>query len=209
MQNDAPGSAPAIKIGPISLMIISPRGDVGLGLAVVHARRARDASQHLDLAARPANAHVASDRPGVVNMLACDGSVKVIKSSISTAAWWALGSRAAAEVLSSDSDLRQKGELVWEHRAWNESSNGRGPWRRGGARGCGRPVRRGQAVGGPGLAALAGRGAAAWGDGAQTLPDDCDAHQPGLAHWQVQRRLSQQLRLPPCPGRATPAAGRR
>jgi prepilin-type processing-associated H-X9-DG protein len=47
--------------------------------------------------------HVANSRhPGVVNMLACDGSVKVIKSTINTATWWALGSRAGAEVISSD-----------------------------------------------------------------------------------------------------------
>jgi prepilin-type N-terminal cleavage/methylation domain-containing protein len=47
--------------------------------------------------------HVANSyHPGIVNMLACDGSVKAIKSSINVATWWALGSRAGSEVLSSD-----------------------------------------------------------------------------------------------------------
>src|SRR5207253_5336653 len=49
-------------------------------------------------------AHVASSRhPGIVNVLMCDGSVKAIKSTIGTATWWALGTRAGSEVLSADS----------------------------------------------------------------------------------------------------------
>jgi prepilin-type N-terminal cleavage/methylation domain-containing protein/prepilin-type processing-associated H-X9-DG protein len=49
-------------------------------------------------------AHVASSRhPGLVNVLFCDGSVKAIKSSISPATWWALGSRAGGEIVSADS----------------------------------------------------------------------------------------------------------
>jgi prepilin-type N-terminal cleavage/methylation domain-containing protein/prepilin-type processing-associated H-X9-DG protein len=47
--------------------------------------------------------HVANSyHPGTVNMLACDGSVKAIKTSITPTIWWALGSRNAGEVLSSD-----------------------------------------------------------------------------------------------------------
>ncbi len=48
-------------------------------------------------------AHVASSRhPGIVNVLFCDGSVKAIKQTINTATWWALGTRAGGEVISSD-----------------------------------------------------------------------------------------------------------
>jgi prepilin-type N-terminal cleavage/methylation domain-containing protein len=47
--------------------------------------------------------HVANSyHPGVVNMLVCDGSVKVIKSTININTWWALGTRNAGEVISSD-----------------------------------------------------------------------------------------------------------
>ncbi len=47
--------------------------------------------------------HVANSyHPGSVNMLACDGSVKVIKSTVNIATWWGLGSRAGTEVISSD-----------------------------------------------------------------------------------------------------------
>ena len=47
--------------------------------------------------------HVASSRhPGIVNVLFCDGSVKAIKSSVNLAVWWALGTRAGGEILSSD-----------------------------------------------------------------------------------------------------------
>jgi prepilin-type N-terminal cleavage/methylation domain-containing protein/prepilin-type processing-associated H-X9-DG protein len=49
-------------------------------------------------------AHVASSRhPGIVNVLMCDGSVKAIKSTVNLNAWWALGTRAGGEVISSDS----------------------------------------------------------------------------------------------------------
>jgi prepilin-type N-terminal cleavage/methylation domain-containing protein/prepilin-type processing-associated H-X9-DG protein len=48
--------------------------------------------------------HVASSRhPGIVNVLFLDGSVKGIKSTININTWWALGSRAGGEVVSSDS----------------------------------------------------------------------------------------------------------
>jgi prepilin-type N-terminal cleavage/methylation domain-containing protein/prepilin-type processing-associated H-X9-DG protein len=47
--------------------------------------------------------HVASSRhPGIVNVLMCDGSVKAIKNSINVNTWWALGTRAGGEVISSD-----------------------------------------------------------------------------------------------------------
>ncbi|MFO0888937.1 MAG: DUF1559 domain-containing protein [Isosphaeraceae bacterium] len=49
-------------------------------------------------------AHNASSRhPGIVNVAFCDGSVKAVKSTIDRRTWWALGSRAGGEVLSSDS----------------------------------------------------------------------------------------------------------
>jgi prepilin-type N-terminal cleavage/methylation domain-containing protein/prepilin-type processing-associated H-X9-DG protein len=48
--------------------------------------------------------HVASSRhPGVVNVMMLDGSVKAIKSTININTWWALGSRAGGETISSDS----------------------------------------------------------------------------------------------------------
>jgi prepilin-type N-terminal cleavage/methylation domain-containing protein/prepilin-type processing-associated H-X9-DG protein len=48
-------------------------------------------------------AHVANSRhPSGVNVAFCDGSVKFIKSSIGLPTWWALGSRAGGEVISSD-----------------------------------------------------------------------------------------------------------
>jgi prepilin-type processing-associated H-X9-DG protein len=48
-------------------------------------------------------AHVASSHhPGGVNVLFCDGSVKFIKSTVNLNTWWALGSRAGGEVISSD-----------------------------------------------------------------------------------------------------------
>jgi prepilin-type N-terminal cleavage/methylation domain-containing protein/prepilin-type processing-associated H-X9-DG protein len=47
--------------------------------------------------------HVANSRhAGGVNVMFCDGSVKFIKSSINVTTWWALGSRAGGEVVSSD-----------------------------------------------------------------------------------------------------------
>jgi prepilin-type processing-associated H-X9-DG protein len=51
------------------------------------------------------NAHLAarSYHPGGVNVGFCDGSVHFIKDSTNLASWQALGSRAGAEVLSSDS----------------------------------------------------------------------------------------------------------
>jgi prepilin-type N-terminal cleavage/methylation domain-containing protein/prepilin-type processing-associated H-X9-DG protein len=44
-----------------------------------------------------------SNHPGGVNVLFGDGSVKFIKNSINQVTWWALGSRAGNEVISSDS----------------------------------------------------------------------------------------------------------
>ncbi len=43
-----------------------------------------------------------SRHPGMVNVLFCDGSVKGIKSSIDPPTWWALGTMAGGEVVSSD-----------------------------------------------------------------------------------------------------------
>jgi prepilin-type N-terminal cleavage/methylation domain-containing protein len=48
-------------------------------------------------------ASTASSRhPGVVNTMVMDGSVRTIKESINRVSWWALGTRAAGEVISSD-----------------------------------------------------------------------------------------------------------
>ncbi len=45
----------------------------------------------------------ASAHAGGVNALLCDGSVRFIKSSINRTTWWAMGTRANNEVISSDS----------------------------------------------------------------------------------------------------------
>ena len=52
-----------------------------------------------DAAASTASSH----HSGGVNIAFCDGSVRFIKQTISTASWWALGSRAGGEVISADS----------------------------------------------------------------------------------------------------------
>jgi prepilin-type N-terminal cleavage/methylation domain-containing protein/prepilin-type processing-associated H-X9-DG protein len=43
-----------------------------------------------------------SNHPGGVNMAMADGSVKFIKDTVSLPAWWAIGTRAGGEVVSSD-----------------------------------------------------------------------------------------------------------
>jgi prepilin-type processing-associated H-X9-DG protein len=48
--------------------------------------------------------YVASSRhPGVVNVVFLDGSVRAVKSTVNLSAWWAIGTRAGGEVVSSDS----------------------------------------------------------------------------------------------------------
>jgi prepilin-type N-terminal cleavage/methylation domain-containing protein/prepilin-type processing-associated H-X9-DG protein len=44
-----------------------------------------------------------SRHPGVVNVLFGDGSIRAVKSTVTNAVWWAVGTRAGGEVLSSDS----------------------------------------------------------------------------------------------------------
>jgi prepilin-type N-terminal cleavage/methylation domain-containing protein/prepilin-type processing-associated H-X9-DG protein len=44
-----------------------------------------------------------SNHPGGVNVLMADGSVRFVKNSINQPTWWALGTRAGGEVISSDS----------------------------------------------------------------------------------------------------------
>ena len=44
-----------------------------------------------------------SRHPGVVNVLFLDGTVRAIKNTVSLPVWWAIGSRAGGEVVSSDS----------------------------------------------------------------------------------------------------------
>jgi prepilin-type N-terminal cleavage/methylation domain-containing protein/prepilin-type processing-associated H-X9-DG protein len=46
---------------------------------------------------------VSSRHPGGANVVCCDGSVKFIKSSISSPTWWAISTMAGGEVVSSDS----------------------------------------------------------------------------------------------------------
>jgi prepilin-type processing-associated H-X9-DG protein len=48
------------------------------------------------------NAPPTSNHPGGVNVGLADGSVKFIKDSISLQTWWALGTRSAGEIISSD-----------------------------------------------------------------------------------------------------------
>jgi prepilin-type processing-associated H-X9-DG protein len=49
-------------------------------------------------------AYTASSRhPGVVNVAFADGSIRAVKSSINVNTWWAIGTCAGGEVLSSDS----------------------------------------------------------------------------------------------------------
>jgi prepilin-type N-terminal cleavage/methylation domain-containing protein/prepilin-type processing-associated H-X9-DG protein len=48
-------------------------------------------------------ANANSNHPGGANVLMADGSVRFVKSSISQATWWALGTRANGEVISADS----------------------------------------------------------------------------------------------------------
>jgi prepilin-type N-terminal cleavage/methylation domain-containing protein/prepilin-type processing-associated H-X9-DG protein len=50
-----------------------------------------------------AAATASSRHPGVVNVTFADGSVRTVKSSVSYVVWWALGTRAGSEVISSDS----------------------------------------------------------------------------------------------------------
>ena len=44
-----------------------------------------------------------SNHPGGVNVLMADGSVRFVKDTINQATWWAMGTRASGEVVSSDS----------------------------------------------------------------------------------------------------------
>ena len=58
----------------------------------------------LDCCVQSTNAHYVtafSNHPGGVNALMADGSVKFIKSTIAMPTWWALGTRAGGEIVSS------------------------------------------------------------------------------------------------------------
>jgi prepilin-type processing-associated H-X9-DG protein len=48
-------------------------------------------------------ATAASRHSGGINLAMCDGSVRFIKTTVSNVTWWALGTRAGSEVISSDS----------------------------------------------------------------------------------------------------------
>ncbi len=43
-----------------------------------------------------------SRHPGTVNVLFCDGSTRSVKNSVNTSVWWAIGSKAAGEIVSAD-----------------------------------------------------------------------------------------------------------
>ena len=43
-----------------------------------------------------------SNHPGGANVVMADGSVRFVKSTLATNIWWALGTRAGGEVVSSD-----------------------------------------------------------------------------------------------------------
>ena len=47
--------------------------------------------------------NLSSRHPGGANVLMCDGSVKFLKDSINMQTLWALGTRAASEIVSADS----------------------------------------------------------------------------------------------------------
>jgi prepilin-type N-terminal cleavage/methylation domain-containing protein/prepilin-type processing-associated H-X9-DG protein len=52
----------------------------------------------------PNGALTASSRHGAgANVLMCDGSVRFVKDSVSTATWWAIGTNSGAEIVSDDS----------------------------------------------------------------------------------------------------------
>jgi prepilin-type N-terminal cleavage/methylation domain-containing protein/prepilin-type processing-associated H-X9-DG protein len=58
----------------------------------------------METSGNSSGAMTASSRhPGVVNATFADGSVRAVKSSVSSPVWWALGSRNGGEVVSSDS----------------------------------------------------------------------------------------------------------
>jgi prepilin-type N-terminal cleavage/methylation domain-containing protein/prepilin-type processing-associated H-X9-DG protein len=52
---------------------------------------------------QPYSAPASSNHPGGVNAMFADGSVKFVKNSIGRMTWWALGTKAGAEVVSADS----------------------------------------------------------------------------------------------------------
>jgi prepilin-type N-terminal cleavage/methylation domain-containing protein/prepilin-type processing-associated H-X9-DG protein len=64
--------------------------DCGVGTSIMDVP-----SEHSIVSAR-------SQHPGGANVLMGDGSVKFVKSTVSTPTWWALGSRSGSEVISAD-----------------------------------------------------------------------------------------------------------
>jgi prepilin-type processing-associated H-X9-DG protein len=50
-----------------------------------------------------AAATASSRHSGGVNVAMCDGSVRFVKATVSTATWWGLATRAGGEVISADS----------------------------------------------------------------------------------------------------------
>ena len=103
LQREPARPATAIRTGPISSTTTSPARS---GYRASRPTRATSTSCRPTpgAAARDLQiAHVAnSHHPGGVNVLFCDGSVKFIKSTINITTWWALGTRAGGEVISSD-----------------------------------------------------------------------------------------------------------
>ena len=79
-------------------------GDVGLGPAGLARGTSTSCRRTPGAAVRGSRSPTwpTAITPAASTSLFCDGSVKFIKSSISLNAWWALGSRAGGEVVSSD-----------------------------------------------------------------------------------------------------------
>ena len=92
--------------GKVVLITGSSRG-IGLasaiacaeqGAKVVISSRKQDACD----AAAADYSNAQSNHSGGANVLMADGSVKFVKSTIAPVTWWALGTRANGEVISSD-----------------------------------------------------------------------------------------------------------
>ena len=90
-----------------------------IGPAGLDALHSRDAAQHLELPLGIQIAHVANSRhPGGVNVLFCDGRSSSSRRRISLPTWWALGTRAGGEVISSRPVLTIAQRRVNSYAVW-------------------------------------------------------------------------------------------
>ena len=79
--------------------LLGHKGD----LLLVHFRRSFEELNQAQLDAGRQSAYGASSRhSGGVNTLMADGSVRFVKGSVAKETWWAIGTRANGEVISSD-----------------------------------------------------------------------------------------------------------